>query len=89
MLNTSMPSLQTQSVGDKLVSLPLGPSARDFLNYLTVEVGLSSNTVLAYGRDLKGFLKYCKSGKVNQLRQVKPTLIQSYQRILTQQQKSE
>jgi len=84
LLITSMPSMQTQSVGRKLLSLPLGRSAKDFLDYLTVEVGLSTNTVLAYGRDLKGFLKYCKSGKVNQLRQIRPTLIQGYQRFLTQ-----
>ena len=84
-----MSPTQTQSVGEKLVSLPLGLSARDFLNYLTVEVGLSTNTVLAYGRDLKGFLKYCKSVRVKQLGQIRPTLIQSYQRVLTQQQKSE
>jgi len=36
----------------------LGQSVRSFLNYLTVEAGLANNTVLAYGRDLKSFLKY-------------------------------
>jgi integrase/recombinase XerD len=84
-----MPSAQAQSVGEKVLSLPLGRNVKAFLDYLTVEAGLSNNTVLAYGRDLTGFLKYCQSSKVTQLRQIKPPLIQNYLRILTQQQKSE
>jgi len=70
-------------------TLPLGQSVRSFLDYLTVEAGLAKNTVLAYGRDLRSFLKYCKSNKTDQIRQIKPTLIQNYLRILTQEHKSE
>jgi len=55
-----MPLTQTQSVAEKLLCLPLGQTAKEFLDYLTVEAGLSTNTVLAYGRDLKRFLEYCK-----------------------------
>ena len=44
---------------------------------------------MAYGRDLRSFLKYCKSNNTDQIRQIKPTLIQNYLRILTQEQKSE
>ncbi|MHC4664443.1 MAG: site-specific tyrosine recombinase XerD [Planctomycetota bacterium] len=84
-----MPSAQTQSVGEKVLSLPLGRNVKAFLDYLTVEAGLSNNTVLAYGRDLKGFLKYCQSSKITELRQIKPPLIQNYLRILTQDQRSE
>ncbi|MHC4482778.1 MAG: site-specific tyrosine recombinase XerD [Planctomycetota bacterium] len=84
-----MPSTQAQSVGNKLLSLPLGRNVKDFLDYLTVEAGLSSNTVLAYGRDLRGFLKYCKSNKISHPRQIKPVLIQNYLRILTGENKSE
>ena len=47
-----MPSNQVQSVGQKLLSMPLGRSIKQFLDYLTVEAGLSVNTILAYGRDL-------------------------------------
>jgi integrase/recombinase XerD len=83
-----MPSTQIQSISQELPSLPLGQSAKKFLDYLIVEAGLSDNTVLAYGRDLKGFLKYCESNKISQLRQIKPSLIQNYLRILTQGQKS-
>jgi len=50
---------------------------------------LSENTVLAYGRDLKSFLKYCRANKITQLRQIKPPLIQNYLRVLTKEQKSE
>ncbi|MFB0552779.1 MAG: site-specific tyrosine recombinase XerD [Phycisphaerae bacterium] len=67
----------------------LGQNLKCFLDYLTVEAGLARNTVLAYGRDLRSFLKYCKSNRTNQIRQIKPVLIQNYLRILTQEQKSE
>ena len=70
-------------------TLPLGQNVRSFLDYLTVEAGLANNTVLAYGRDLRSFLKYCKSNKISQIRQIKPVLIQNYLRVLTQEQKSE
>ncbi len=83
-----MTSVQVQSVGEKLLSLPLGKEAKDFLGYLTVEAGLAENTILAYGRDLKDFLEYCKSnssatGKISRLDQIRPALIQNYLRILT------
>ena len=84
-----MSSIQTQSVSEKILALPLGQSVKDFLDYLTVEAGLSNNTILAYGRDLKSFLKYCKSNKISRLQQINPTLIQNYLRILTQNQNSE
>ena len=83
-----MSSIQTQSISHELLSLPLGHSVKKFLDYLTVEAGLSNNTVLAYGRDLKSFLKYCKSNKIFELQQIKPALIQNYLRILAQDQKN-
>ena len=84
-----MPSTQRQSVGEKLLALPLGQEVKNFLNYLTVEAGLSENTVLAYGRDLKSFLEHCKSSNIKHLPQIKPTIIQDYLRITTQGQKGE
>jgi integrase/recombinase XerD len=84
-----MPSAQVQSVGEKLLSMPLGQSVRDFLNYLTIEAGLSNNTILAYGRDLKGFLQYCNCERVSQPGQIKPGLIQNYLQTLTKNQRSE
>jgi integrase/recombinase XerD len=67
----------------------LGQDLKGFLDYLTFEAGLAKNTVLAYGRDLRSFLKYCKSNNTDQIRQIKPALIHNYLRILTQEQKSE
>ncbi len=67
----------------------MGREVKSFLDYLTVEAGLSDNTILAYGRDLKSFLTYCKSNKIDQLQQIKPTLIRDYMRILTQSQMGE
>jgi len=84
-----MPSTQTQSVGEKLLALPLGGEAKGFLDYMTVEAGLSSNTIMAYGRDLKSFLEYCRASKISRLDQVRPALIQSYLRDLDKEQKDE
>ena len=71
------------------MALPLGLHVKSFLGYLTVEAGLSENTVLAYGRDLKSFLMYCKSGKISDLQQITPTVVRDYMRVLTLDQKSE
>jgi integrase/recombinase XerD len=79
-----MYSTQVQSIGDKILALPLGRTVKDFLDYLVVEGGFSNNTVLAYGRDLKGFLEYCKSCKIHGLQQVNPALIRNYLQILAQ-----
>ncbi len=84
-----MSSVQLQSSSEKLVSLPLGQSVRDFLDYLIVEAGLSNNTILAYGRDLKSFLVYCKSQNVSRLQHIKPGLIHKYLQVLGRAEKSE
>jgi integrase/recombinase XerD len=87
--NIALPSTQTQSVTDKVLALPLGRNVKDFLDYLVVEAGLSNNTVLAYGRDLKSFLGYCKSNGIKQLQQINPPLIQKYLQVLGRAEKSE
>jgi len=46
---------QRQTIVTDLRTLPLGRIVTDFLDYLVVEAGLSNNTVLAYGRDLRSF----------------------------------
>jgi len=76
-------------VGEKLALLPSGRLVNDFLDYLTVEAGLSENTVLAYGRDMKSFLQYSKSNKISKLQQIKPAVIRSYMRTLTINDKAE
>ena len=67
----------------------MGQLVKNFLDYLTIEAGLSINTVLAYGRDLKSFLEYCKSETLSRLEQLKPPLIHAYLRTLSRNQKSE
>jgi len=84
-----MPSTQTQSVGRKLLALPLGRQAKSFLDYLTVEAGLSDNTILAYGRDLMSFLTFCKSNKIKHLQQIEPAIIRHHMRVRTQSQMGE
>jgi integrase/recombinase XerD len=84
-----MASVQVQAISEKLLAFPLGKNVKDFLNYLTVEAGLSENTILAYGRDLKAFLQYCQSQKVGRLGQIKPAVVHKYMRILDQTNKAE
>lgn len=69
---------QRQSVVRELHSLPLGQTAGEFLDHLTVEAGLSHNTILAYGRDLKTFLHFCQENEVDQMSGLKPVVVQKY-----------
>jgi len=80
----SRPLTQTQAIANKLLALPAGRNVNDFLDYLTVEAGLSPNTIMAYGRDLKSFLKFCSSNKIKNLQQIKPPIIQAYLKFLSQ-----
>jgi len=84
-----MPSTQTQTVSDDVVRLPLGAEVKSFLDYLRVEAGLAENTILGYGRDLRGFLEYCKSEGVGVLEQVKPITVQSYLQSLARKSSAE
>lgn len=67
----------------------MGRDVKGFLDYLSIEAGLSDNTVQAYGRDLKGFLEYCELNNIRRLKQIKPALIHNYLRVLTSDQKDE
>ena len=80
---------QTQSVKDKIAALPLGKDVTSFLNYLYVEAGLSENSILGYGRDLKNFLEFCNSNKINNLQQLNSLVVQTYQRTLAKDNKNE
>ncbi len=55
---------------------------KDFLHHLTVERGLSPNTVAAYQRDLNDFEQYLKSREVHDWRAVTPDRVRSYLRHL-------
>ena len=84
-----MASAQVELLREKLTTLPLGSAFKQFLDYLTVEAGLSVNTVLGYGRDLKSFQEFCFSEKVSAPDKIKPVHIQRYLRFLTKSHKSE
>jgi len=73
-----MSVVQRQSIVRELHSLPLGRTATDYLDYLTVEAGLSENTILAYGRDLKQFLNFCQDNGVSKIAGVTPQFVQKY-----------
>jgi len=73
-----MQSVQRQNISEALIGLPFGEPVEQFLNYLTVEAGLSKNTILAYGRDLRSFLEYCESTKTSRLKQLQPALVYKY-----------
>lgn len=67
----------------------MGRDISQFMDYLSVEAGLSENTILGYGRDLENFVKYCKVNRIRSLQQVNPKLIYSYLRIMSKERKSE
>ena len=78
-----MLTVQINEVRNKLKSLPLGGVVGTFLDYLTVEAGLSPNTILAYGRDLLKFADYCQSQNVNSLGDILPTTAYGFLRYLS------
>jgi integrase/recombinase XerD len=84
-----MPSIQTQSVKQKLLKLPLGETVTLFLEHIAVEAGLSSNTVLGYARDLKGFLEFSQPDCISSLAQITPLLVQDYMQHMDQSSLSE
>ena len=84
-----MPSTQVQSVSDDLLSLPLGSIVKGFLDYLKVEAGLAENTILGYGRDLRGLLEFCESERISEIEELTPVVIRSYLKTLTQESKAE
>ncbi len=73
-----MPSTQLNSVKEQLCELPIGRLVAQFLDYLSIEAGLSENTVLAYGRDLRAFAAFAGSRKVRDIKAVRPVHIQEY-----------
>ena len=89
-----MTSVQAQSsfdTKDGRLEAPsdIGRSVSDFSAYLKVEAGLANNTILAYNRDLKSFLEYCRSQRISRLEQIKPLFIQKYLQVLSRAEKSE
>lgn len=74
---------QIASLKESLDDLPLGKIIKEFLNYLKVEAGLTENTVLAYGRDLRNFAGHCIFEGTTTIEQVNLKAVQSFIIILS------
>lgn len=79
-----MSSFQAQTITRKLASLPMGELVKAFLDYLRVEAGLASNTILGYGRDLTGFLQFCTDRGVNRIEAIDPLLVLDHMKDMSQ-----
>lgn len=69
---------QRQTVVAALRGSPLGRTVVDFLDYLMVEAGLSHNSILAYGRDLRSFTEFCAEQGASSITELKLYLVQKY-----------
>lgn len=87
--NNCMISAQLSSVKKQLYEFPMGKISGQFLDYLRIEAGLSENTVLAYGRDIRAFVEFAKSRRINDVKDIKPTVIQEYLVSLSKEGKAE
>ncbi len=56
----------------------MGRYGQDFLHYLQVEAGLGINSILAYGRDLRGFLEHCEQENITSCEKLEPADVQHY-----------
>jgi len=75
---------QVQILKQKLTERPLGKFVVRFMDYMTVEAGLSANTLLAYGRDLMGFCDYCGQKHIAGLDGITAITVHGYLQQLTQ-----
>jgi len=73
-----MPPTQVQTIARQLLTLPMGRAVKNFLDYMAVEAGLSENTILGYGRDLRAFLRYCRSEQIDEPGHLEPAHVQAY-----------
>ena len=53
-------------------------AVQSFLDHLSIERGLSPNTIAAYGRDLSGFMKYLKENGITSQDQLTDTIMTGY-----------
>ncbi|MCD4831810.1 MAG: site-specific tyrosine recombinase XerD [Anaerohalosphaeraceae bacterium] len=84
-----MISTQLSNLAKKLEEMPVGKSVKRFIDYLRVECGLSENTVLAYGRDLKSFLDYCLGKSIAGPDDINQKHVFEYMKIISKSEKSE
>ncbi|HBG26222.1 MAG: site-specific tyrosine recombinase XerD [Planctomycetes bacterium GWF2_41_51] len=80
---------QTQNLNTELSEYSFGRIVQAFLNYLTVEAGLSNNTILGYGRDLRDFAIFCDSNSVKHPDKITTNILYDYSKKLAKQGKAE
>lgn len=80
---------QINNIREKIEEFPLGTIMIKFLNYLTIEAGLSPNTQLAYARDLLAFSKYCDLENINKITELVPENLSEYMQKLSHEGKIE
>ena len=78
-----MSAIQRATLRQKLRQTAMGQTVQNFLDHLDVEAGLSENTLLAYGRDLEAFVRFCRLHRVESLGAIEPTHIYAYLRALS------
>ncbi len=82
-------SKQVQNLNTKLLEQSFGNIIQNFLNYMTVEAGLSNNTILGYGRDLRDFAVFCESKQVKQPDEITTDILYDYLKSLSRRGKAE
>jgi len=82
-------STQVQNLNAKLDEQSFGRIIQAFLNYMTVEAGLSSNTILGYGRDLRDFAVFCDSKGIRHPDKIVTTTFYEYSKYLSRKGRAE
>jgi integrase/recombinase XerD len=84
-----MVSTQIRGLRENISGNPLGVVIASFMDYLAVEAGLSENTILAYGRDLRDFAAFGIENNVTEIHEIDPKLVYSYLHHLSIERKAE
>ena len=84
-----MSTIQVNNLLDSLPDNQIGTLIRRFLNYLSIEAGFGTNTVLAYGRDLRDFSSFCAARSVDSIQKITSKDLIDYMHELSSQNKIE
>ena len=82
-------SKQVQNLTQKITCQALGKVITAFLDYLNIEAGLSENTILGYGRDLKDFAAFGHSKGLKKPDDIKAETLFGYVKAIAKQNKAE
>jgi integrase/recombinase XerD len=74
---------QIQLLKQKLAAFDLGREIIGFMDYLSLEAGLSPNTALSYGRDLMHFCEFCQSAKIQKMAQIEPAHVYQFMKYIS------